>query len=519
MKHKLFAGRWLAVVLALCMVLPLAPTTAFAEGRSALAQDASPITNIEILYATLFYKAGEAPRISAHAGSPEEDDVGYEVYDEYWEEMELDGSGESVAVRYWHSNLVENAKVSEDKRITTFEAGKSYMYSLTIKTTEGRSFADDCTMTLNGTAVNQRNVIKVDDCTRFAIALKTIRPTNAETVSSIAIENAVLNYAPGEKPEASATVGAADAAKYAVAYECWEKCERGENDAVETVAYWYSDESRYTSVTPRFTTFEKGFSYRYKIYLKVKDGYAFQSDLQESTVSLNGGELPWGSFVTSMDNGQGCCIQYGTNLRPGDSVKKICINDATLQFEPGDKPAFTGQPEASAPYCIDHEGWLTDDGGVTSSDFWNSRYGDFEGSWGKLVEAFEDGKTYSYDLYIKLTSDGYNEGWCFDKDTGLCINGRDIDLSKVTVDLDESGETIWFHGILTLTPGEGPAVRRGDVDDDNYVTVSDVVALRQLIVAGSWTDREFAAGNLDDSDENLTVSDVVALRALIVSGV
>ena len=89
----------------------------------------------------------------------------------------------------------------------------------------------------------------------------------------------------------------------------------------------------------------------------------------------------------------------------------------------------------------------------------------------------------------------------------------------MTVDLDESGETIWFHGILTLTPGEGPAVRRGDVDDDNYVTVSDVVALRQLIVAGSWTDREFAAGNLDDSDENLTVSDVVALRALIVSGV
>ena len=43
--------------------------------------------------------------------------------------------------------------------------------------------------------------------------------------------------------------------------------------------------------------------------------------------------------------------------------------------------------------------------------------------------------------------------------------------------------------------------------------------LRKLIVAGSWTDREFAAGNLDDTDESLTVSDVVALRALIVSGV
>ena len=61
-------------------------------------------------------------------------------------------------------------------------------------------------------------------------------------------------------------------------------------------------------------------------------------------------------------------------------------------------------------------------------------------------------------------------------------------------------------------------VKRGDVDNDGKITVSDVVELRKLIVAGSWTDREFAAGNLDNSDQNLTVSDVVALRALIVSG-
>ncbi len=62
------------------------------------------------------------------------------------------------------------------------------------------------------------------------------------------------------------------------------------------------------------------------------------------------------------------------------------------------------------------------------------------------------------------------------------------------------------------------AVRRGDVNGDGAVTVSDVVELRKLIVAGSWSDREFAAGNLDDTDQKLTVSDVVALRALIVAG-
>ncbi|MGI6270091.1 MAG: discoidin domain-containing protein [Candidatus Howiella sp.] len=57
----------------------------------------------------------------------------------------------------------------------------------------------------------------------------------------------------------------------------------------------------------------------------------------------------------------------------------------------------------------------------------------------------------------------------------------------------------------------------GDVDGDGSVTVSDVVSLRGLIVAGSWSNREFTAGNLD-GDETLSVSDVVALRARIVAG-
>ena len=65
--------------------------------------------------------------------------------------------------------------------------------------------------------------------------------------------------------------------------------------------------------------------------------------------------------------------------------------------------------------------------------------------------------------------------------------------------------------------GERP-ILPGDVNGDEAVTVSDVVALRQLIVRGTWSGRELAAGNLDGTDDLLTVSDVVALRALIVAG-
>ena len=84
----------------------------------------------------------------------------------------------------------------------------------------------------------------------------------------------------------------------------------------------------------------------------------------------------------------------------------------------------------------------------------------------------------------------------------------------------------WASGELLFCLGEEELAldlttlwdHRGDVDGDGEVTVSDVVELRKLIVKGSCTDRELAAGNLDDSDSDLTVSDVVALRALIVQG-
>lgn len=69
--------------------------------------------------------------------------------------------------------------------------------------------------------------------------------------------------------------------------------------------------------------------------------------------------------------------------------------------------------------------------------------------------------------------------------------------------------------IPQLSPDE-PNIKAGDLDGDGKITVSDVVALRQLIITGVWSDQELAAGDLDDT-KNLTVSDVVALRSLIVA--
>lgn len=59
--------------------------------------------------------------------------------------------------------------------------------------------------------------------------------------------------------------------------------------------------------------------------------------------------------------------------------------------------------------------------------------------------------------------------------------------------------------------------QKGDLDRDRRVTVSDVVALRQMIVTGSATDEDLRLGDMDE-DDRLTVSDVVLLRQRIVKG-
>lgn len=147
-------------------------------------------------------------------------------------------------------------------------------------------------------------------------------------------------------------------------------------------------------------------------------------------------------------------------------IDVVEINDATLSFKSGDTPVFTGTVPENAPYYIDHEGWDGSDGtGYTSSDYWNSRYDGTEGSFGTLITEFKDGVTYTYRVYFKLTEDGYNAGYRFDKDvTKLKLNGRIIDLSADSVGIDDApyNDTAWFSNVL-ITTTDLAKVTDGDV--------------------------------------------------------
>ncbi len=271
--------------------------------------------------------------------------------------------------------------------------------------------------------------------------------TALPTITGVAVENVKLNYQQSETPQTTAQVAAADREQYDILYESWGKRVKDADDTITTAAYWYSDESYYSDSDSRFASFEKGGRYQYSVRLQAKDGYIFDSNLTNENVTLNGQALPFGSWVNVLDDGKTCLIIYGAELRPGQTVEAIRL-DAYIEFDAGDEPRFStgvGDPFVDT----DHQRWDANDGsgyGITSSDYWNERYN------GKLITEFEAEKSYTYGVYFKISDLGMEEGYRFDQNTKLYINGKEITLTPEQISVDDNGETIWFSNVLTMTP-------------------------------------------------------------------
>ena len=416
-------------------------------------QDEATINNVCIENVKFAYRSGDAPQVTAEVYNDDADK--YEIAYECWQEFE---NNEPVAA--WYS---DNGSHGSLPTINEFESGKKYVYFLMLKPKDGYSFSNETSVTVNGESVKSR----LSGEYLYVPAVKTITPTKQNsTLTAIDVENVKLDYQPGDAPQASAKKAGTNQDKYDILFECWEKNEKDANDSMHTVGYWYSDESCYSDGDVRFSTFEKGGRYKYSVKLQAKDGYTFDSNLTNTeNVTLNGASLPsFGSWVMVMDDGKTCLIVYGTELRPGQAVEKIDFG-ARINFIAGDKPSF--MTSAVDPFIdLDHERWDANDGsgyGITSSDYWNKRYN------GKLITEFEAGKSYTYGVYFKIPDLGMEEGYRFDKNTKLYINGEEITLTPDQISIDDSGETIWFMNVLTMTP---TTVKVIDVVEINNVTVS-----------------------------------------------
>lgn len=253
------------------------------------------------------------------------------------------------------------------------------------------------------------------------------------TINNVCIENVKFAYHSGDAPQATAEVLVDPSLEeYEIAYECWEEMENG-----EPVAFWYSDESKYTPSMKKITQFEEGKTYMYSIELREKNGYTFADNC---SVTINGN--PISATANAVKTVDGLFVMNVETIRP-EATKEISvieINNATLTFKDGDKPVFTGTVPENDQYAFRCEWWSLDENtGIVST----------EPEWGgdiykNKITAFEAGKTYHYGVYVTAyTAD-------ISPDAKLKINGREVKYTRIGDESDT--QSFWVETDLTMTP-------------------------------------------------------------------
>lgn len=240
-----------------------------------------------------------------------------------------------------------------------------------------------------------------------------------------------------------------NASNYKIAYEYWEEMEKQSDGSVVPVKYWYSDEAENAKVPEdkKITSFEEGKTYMYSLKLETVNGYAFASKDSGFTMTLNGNTVDTQNIQVSSD-GTSLFATALRTLKPSASwqeIKLIEINDATINFNVGDKPVFTGKVPEGAHYVYQFERWQTEGAGITSADFFNRT----DDIWKSLITEFQQGKTYSYGLYLKA-----ERGYYFSRNTKLKVNGKIVDYEADYYDIDDPDfmVTFWLETNLTMTP-------------------------------------------------------------------
>lgn len=306
---------------------------------------------------------------------------------------------------------------------------------------------------------------QIYDYTYDLIVQENSQPTN--TITAATIENAQFDYQLGDALQATAWVAVDDMDKYGIAYECWQQFENN-----EPVAAWYSDNGSHGSL-PTITEFKSGKSYVYSLMLKPKEGYSFGS---ETAVTVNG------ESVKSSLSGEYLYVPaVKTITMPTIKVIDVVeINDATVSFQDGDKPVFTGDVPDDVYYVLRAAWWeLNSTTGLISTE---PEFG--SGIYENKITTFEAGKTYHYGVYVVAYGDVGNIRYVFGPDTKLKINGEFVNYTRYEGDeSDGSDGTMWVLTDLTMTPEAG-----GTTPAEKYtVTYTDGVDDEEIFKDQTYT--------------------------------
>lgn len=291
------------------------------------------------------------------------------------------------------------------------------------------------------------NETRDDYYLRYAINSEiTLVASENEAIHNLDINDVKTDYAPGEAPRATATIPAADADKYEIAYECWEEMELDmESGESVPVAFWYSDPAKYTPGMKKIDHFEEGKFYMYSVELRLKGDNTVADDCE---MNVNGHWVHHiktvnGVFAPNADNM--LCEQPIDEWRAIDVIE---INGATTIFKAGDKPVFTAGTPAGSDSILQCEFWTGSDGSeVNSVEFWDQNITNH-------IDAFKPGVTYRYGIYLKPA-----RGFYFTLDTKLVINGQECGYQVAdSVSDEDSGwiYTLWLNTDLTFTPEATP---------------------------------------------------------------
>lgn len=302
------------------------------------------------------------------------------------------------------------------------------------------------------------NETRSDYYLRYAINSEiTLVASENEALHNLNVNDVKTNYAPGEAPRATATIPAADADKYEIAYECWEEMDGSDPAELTPVAFWYSDPAKYTPGMKKIDHFEEGKFYMYSVELRLKGDNTVGNDCM---MYVNG---HWthhiktvnGVFAPNADNM--LCEQPIDEWRAIDVIE---INGATTTFKAGDKPVFTANVPTGSNFLPQCEYWTGSDGSeVNSQEFWDQNITNH-------IDAFKPGVTYRYGIYLKPA-----RGFYFTPNTKLVINGQECgyQMGEASVVDPESGciFTLWLNTDLTFTPEATPTPDPQPTPDPN----------------------------------------------------
>ena len=276
----------------------------------------------------------------------------------------------------------------------------------------------------------------------------TLVASESQALENLNVNDVKTDYAPGEAPRATATIPAADADKYEIAYECWEEMDGSDPRELTPVAFWYSDPGKYAPGMRKIDHFEEGKFYMYSVELRLKGDNTLADDYN---VNVNG---RWVSNTVKTVDGvfapnaaNMLCEQPVGELHAIDLIE---INGATTTFKAGDKPVFTAGTPAGSDSILQCEFWTGSDGSeVNSVEFWDQNITNH-------IDVFKPGVTYRYGIYLKSA-----RGFYFTPSTKLVINGVECgyQMDEASVVDPESGWifTLWLNTDLTFTSEATPA--------------------------------------------------------------